>query len=201
MTFTDWFNTSWKRTTTCNNLIITLTRIHGISASLPDPLNVLKRRNSRLSLSLPLSHAASHTFWHASLYICALYFEIRIDRGGGRQGVNLSWMSKVRQTACGGFSTDPADVSALLANFQPLKIGHWLPVCQHAAVGRGEGQWSVDGKTQTVRWGDGQDNWSVRTLCACVCVLWDYFESFFLCSSLSLIRKCGYDNNKTLTNL
>ncbi|XP_028271548.1 endoplasmic reticulum-Golgi intermediate compartment protein 1 isoform X2 [Parambassis ranga] len=66
-------------------------------------------------------------------------------------------MSKVRQTACGGFSTDPADVSALLANFLPLKIGHWLPVCQHAAVGRGEGQWSVDGKTQTVRWVVGLD--------------------------------------------
>lgn len=39
-------------------------------------------------------------------YICALYFEMWIDRGVG----DLSWMSKVRQAACGGFSADPIDV-------------------------------------------------------------------------------------------
>lgn len=116
-------------------------------------LNVLKRRNGQLR----------HTHHgRLNLYLCTVFWDLDRRKGWGS---NLSWMSKVTQTACGGFSTDPADVPLCAAGqraAQASSENRPLPVCQHTAACRRGGQWSLDGKTQTER---GQHRWSVWTLC------------------------------------
>lgn len=115
-------------------------------------LNDLKRRNDQLGHS----HSG-----RLNLCLCTVF------RGGwwGWGWSNLSWMSKVRQTACGGLSTGPADVLLCTASQHTAQAGSEnrpVPVCQHTAACR-RGGWGV----VKSRWKntDTQVGWSVWTLC------------------------------------